>query len=89
MHSFADTTGRQWTIAVNVASIKRVRDLAQVDLLKIVENKCELLARLYDDPILLVDVLYCVVKPDADAAGKDGIRLSQPLRVGHVRRKRL
>ena len=67
MKTFKDSTSRTWTIAINVAAIKRVRDLVDVDLLEIVGGK--LIERLVGDPILLCDVVYAVCKPEADAAG--------------------
>ncbi len=64
MKTFKDTESREWQIAVNVASIKRVRDLAGVDLLAIVEGT--LLERLAADPVMLVDVIYALCKPQSD-----------------------
>ena len=75
MKSFTDNKGRIWTLEVTVATIKRVRGLCKVDLNSIVEldknNKpsAELLERLSFDPVLLVDVLYAVCKPQADKLG--------------------
>jgi hypothetical protein len=66
MPAFTDTQNRTWAVEVHVASVKRVRTLLGVDLLQIVEDRCELLARLADDPVLLVDVLYVLCKPEAD-----------------------
>ena len=65
MHTFTDTTGRQWTIAVNIHAIKRVRALIGVDLLTVVEGS--LFTKLVDDPIFLCDLIYALVKPEADA----------------------
>lgn len=67
MKTFTDSTGRAWTLAVNVDAVKRVKGLLDVDLLDVVNGK--LLERLVSDPILLCDVLYCLCKPQADAAG--------------------
>jgi len=59
-------------IEVTVATVKRVRALCKVDLNSIVEldknskPSAELLERLSSDPVLLVDVLYAVCKPQAD-----------------------
>jgi hypothetical protein len=64
MKTFKDNAGRSWTVQVNVDAIKRVRDLAQVNLLDVVEGK--LLERLISDPVLLCDVIYCLCKPEAD-----------------------
>ena len=72
MKSFTDNKGRTWMLEVTVATVKRVRALCQVDLNSIVEldknNKpsAELLERLSSDPVLLVDVLYAICKPQAD-----------------------
>lgn len=67
MKTFNDNAARSWTVQVNVDAIKRVRDLAQVNLLEVVEGK--LLERLISDPILLCDVIYCLCKPEADTKG--------------------
>ena len=65
MKTFTDNAGRTWTVQVNVDTIKRVRDLAEVNLLEVIEGK--LIERLTGDPILLCDVIYCLCKPEADA----------------------
>ena len=67
MKTFCDNAGRTWTVQVNVDAIKRVRDLAKVNLLEVVEGK--LLERLISDPVLLCDVIYCVCQPEADTKG--------------------
>jgi hypothetical protein len=67
MHTFKDTLGREWAIALNVTAVRRIRDLAKVDLLDFTEGR--IFARLADDPVLLADVLYATLKPDADAKG--------------------
>ena len=75
MKSFTDNLGRTWTLVVNVAAIKRVRALCGVDLNAIVEidkdqnPTAELLERLSTDPVLLVDVLFAVCKPECDQKG--------------------
>ena len=72
MKTFTDNTGRTWTLVVNVATIKRVRALCDVDLNSIIEvdkdnqPSTKLLERLSSDPVLLVDVLYAVCKPECD-----------------------
>ena len=64
MKTFTDNAGRTWTITINVDAIKRIRGLVEVNLLEIVEGK--LIDRLIGDPILLCDVIYAAVKPEAD-----------------------
>lgn len=73
MKCFKDNQGRSWTIAVNVAAVKRVRSLLDVNLLDVVRldannnPNVDLLEQLASDPVLLCDVIYCICKPDADA----------------------
>ena len=73
MKTFTDNLGNSWTLSVTVGTIKRVRALCGVDLANIisVENgkapNVGLLEQLAADPVLLVDVLYAVCKPEADA----------------------
>jgi hypothetical protein len=62
MKSFKDTAGLSWSVSVNVGSIKRVRTMADVDLLAIADGK--MIDRLYQDPIALVDVLWAICQPE-------------------------
>jgi hypothetical protein len=65
MKAFTDASGRSWEVTVNVNAIKRVRDLLAVDLLDVANS--DLLTRLADDACLLVNVLFVLCKPAADA----------------------
>jgi hypothetical protein len=65
MKSFHDTQGRTWTVTINVDAIRRVRSLLNIDLLDAIEGK--LLERLVTDPVLLCDILFALVKPEAEA----------------------
>lgn len=65
MHTFNDTQGRTWTVTINVDAIRRVRGLLDINLLDAVEGK--LLERLVSDPVLLCDILFALVKPEAEA----------------------
>ena len=67
MKTFTDSQGRTWSVVINVSAIKRVRELLGVDLLDVANG--ELLSRLADDPCVLVDVLFVLCKPEADAKG--------------------
>ena len=69
MPTFADNAGRTWTVAVNVDAIRRVRNTLDVNLLDAVSDDGQLLERLVVDPILLCDVLYVLVQPQAQAQG--------------------
>ena len=73
MKNFHDNAGRNWTVTLNVATLKRIRALTGIDLINIIsldehrKPNVELLERLSEDPILLVDVLYAACKPEADS----------------------
>jgi hypothetical protein len=65
MKTFTDNASRTWTVAINVSSIKRVKDTLDVNLLEAIEG--HLLERLVSDPVLLCDLLFVLCKPEADA----------------------
>jgi len=67
MHTFTDNAGRVWTIAVNVATIKRVQGLLKINLYKLLDDNFKGLGELLGDIIQLVDVLYCLCKEEAEA----------------------
>lgn len=66
MRTFKDNQGREWTVEITVAAIKRVRGLAGVDLMEVLEGSNGLIERLVRDPVLLCDVIYAACKPQAD-----------------------
>ena len=66
MKTFTDTKSRTWTIELTIDSAKRVRSLLSVNLLELEAGDPPLLTRLGTDVILLLDVIYCMVKPEAD-----------------------
>jgi hypothetical protein len=63
MRTFRDSEGREWSVAVNIAAVRRVRDLAQLDLLATADGR--LLHELAVDPMKLADVLWAIVQPQA------------------------
>ena len=66
MHTFTDTRDRHWEISLTLGAAKRVRDLLGINLLEPEAGDPPLLTRLGTDPILLLDVIFCIVKPQAD-----------------------
>ncbi|MBZ0172448.1 MAG: hypothetical protein K8E66_08720 [Phycisphaerales bacterium] len=64
MKVFKDNAGREWTVEINVASLKRVKSLTGVDLLGVLDGT--LIERLIRDPVLLCDAVYAICKPQAD-----------------------
>jgi hypothetical protein len=84
MKTFTDTANHEWTVSVNVAALKRVRDLCGVDLMELPsfdqdDPTGSLLHRLGSDPVLLVDVLYAVIKPQADERGVSDEQFAEAL----------
>jgi len=69
MKTFTDTAGRTWTLALTIDAAKRVKSLLDVNLLELEAGDPPLLTRLGTDVILLCDVIFALVKPQADAAG--------------------
>ena len=67
MKTFTDNQGRNWSIVVNVSTVKRVRSMLKIDLLSILVDEGKLIEQLNTDDMLLCDIIYALVKPDADA----------------------
>lgn len=67
MHAFKDKLGRDWSVVVDLNTVKRVRGLLSVNLLDVVGG--DLLKQLATDPEMLANVVYAVCKPEADAKG--------------------
>ena len=63
MHEFSDNLGRNWRLALNVASARRVRNETGVNLLEV-----EQLTKELADPFTLFDVLWHLVSEQAAAA---------------------
>ena len=57
---------RIWNITISVGSVKMLKRELDVDLAQIDE---ELFKRIQVDPILACDIIYVLVKPQADAEG--------------------
>lgn len=77
MPSFDDNKGRTWVLEINVNTVKRVRSLADCDLLD-TENG-EIIRRLSSDPILLCDVLFAICKPQAEEKGISDVEFGKGL----------
>lgn len=69
MHSFKDSEGRVWAVAVNVAQLNRVEAAHQTDLLSLLDGAAEGLVELVNRPARLVAVLYVLCKAQAEAKG--------------------
>ena len=69
MQRFVDNAGRTWVIQINVAAVKRVRGLLDIDLYNLVVDRFAGLKNLIADPVQLIDVVYVLCKAEADAQG--------------------
>jgi len=66
MHSFKDNQDRQWELNLTIGSVRRVKGLLDINLLEPEAGEPPLLTRLGTDEMLLVDVIFCLCKPQAD-----------------------
>jgi len=69
MKTFVDTSGRSWSVQLTIDSVKRVKSLLDVNLLDLVSGDPPLLTRFGTDIVLLCDVIFVLIKPQADALG--------------------
>jgi len=60
---FKDKNGKQWDCNVTVGAVKRVKNLCGFNLIPLTGEKIK---TFYDDIPLFVDVVYSVIKPQAD-----------------------
>ena len=79
MKTFTDSAGRTWSISLTIDAAKRVRSLLDVNLLEPEGGEPPLLTRLGTDEILLCDVIYCLIKPQADQQGVSDEQFGQSL----------
>jgi hypothetical protein len=80
--TFTDTEGRVWAVEVTTSTVQRVRKLLGVDIMQAVEGS--LIPKLVNDPMLLVDVLFAVLKPQADALGVTDEQFGEALGRGKL-----
>jgi len=77
MHTFTDTENRLWTLNMTIGAVKRVRAGRRVNLLDPLSqrrpakamHKIPLLTRIQMDLELLIDVIWLIIKPEADGLG--------------------
>jgi len=69
MRTFADSAGRQWKVELTLGAAKRIQALTGVNLLELDRGDPPLLTRLGLDVMLLCDVIFAVLEPQAEAAG--------------------
>jgi len=78
MRTFKDSAGREWTISMTIGSAQRVRDLLKINLMLLEEGTPPLMSRL-GDPFLLANIIFCLIKPQADEKGITDIAFGESL----------
>lgn len=68
MSKFATTDGREWVVAVNVGTVKRVRDATGVNVLALISDQAAI-ADAFSDNVKLAEVIASVIRPQLEAAG--------------------
>jgi hypothetical protein len=68
MSQFSDSKNRVWTLEPTVGTIKRIRDLTEINVLDLGDSKSTLIERLHNEPWILCDILYAACKPQMEAA---------------------
>lgn len=67
MKTFKDNKEKSWDVSINVGCIKRIKELAGVDLIaESGKDKDNIFIRISSDPVLLCDIIYAICKPQAD-----------------------
>lgn len=85
MLSFKDKIGRQWICRVDVAAIRRVRALCNLDLANSIvvhpdgTADTSVLQALASDPCLLVDTVFAVCKDQADRLAVTDVQFAEGL----------
>jgi hypothetical protein len=71
MKTFTDANGREWALSIDVAAIKRMRDIAGVDILGNSGSDNSAFLQMAENPVMLVDAIYAVCKKEVEARGMD------------------
>lgn len=66
MKTFRDATETEWVLSITTGAIKRVLGLTGENLANMAAGDPPLMTRLGADVILLCDVIYALIKPQAD-----------------------
>lgn len=69
MKSFKTTDGAEWKVTVNVGTIKRVQDDTGLRLTDLFASP-EKITEFFSDDVRFCEVLFSVVRPQAETAGK-------------------
>ena len=79
---FTDNDSHTWDLTLSIGTVARVRKQLGVDLLAPHLGEPPLIARLHEDPVLLIDVIYTIVQPKAEPLGVSGEALAEAIGGG-------
>lgn len=77
MRQFADKNDATWELNLNINTVKLVRALLGIDLLDLRAGDPPLLTRLGTDIILLVDIIFVLVKKQAEERGVSDVMFAE------------
>lgn len=69
MLTFKDSIGKAWSMAVTVAALERIRDMAGVDFGEPAGTSPTAVQRLRNDPVVAAAACWAVLQPQASAKG--------------------
>ena len=69
MARLTDAKGQVWEVVLDVATVKRVKELTGCNVGIILNDRMQALADLVGDPVLLIDVVYAICKPQCEQRG--------------------
>jgi hypothetical protein len=74
--AFTDADGREWRLSLTINDIRRIRKEVDVDLADVGETTMERLG----DPVMLVDVLHCLLHSECQSRGLDAVAFARSMR---------
>ena len=77
MHRFTDTAGREWPVTMTIGDVRRVRDSLAYDVTKALDGGDQ--TEKLGDVVFLVDLLFELVRPEAEKRGIDGEQFAEGL----------
>jgi hypothetical protein len=69
VQTFRDMKGRLWEAHLTIGMVKRIKAMTGVDLYEAKDNKFTFAEKVLGDPITAVDVLFVILKDQADKIG--------------------
>lgn len=89
-HCFTDWKGQEWEISITVGTIRKVRTKLSIDLANAFEFDAsgkatnDVLMQIAEDPVLLIDVLYCICEEQAKARNISDVAFGELFSTGEM-----